>query len=217
MIIVIQCAARKRPDVGHLVAADGRLVDFVAHPEIAPRDHDREYARPDDLREDGTSWRQYLVRYNDDPGGNPLRLYPAYKLYVNNVYVRLVDRFGARNVYILSAGWGLIRAGFLTPSYDITFSTSADAYQRRRKADPYNDFCMLPGNTKRDIVFLGGKSYMPLFCSLMDAIRSKKIVFFNSASVPRFGGYTFRHFETNTRTNWHYECANALLDDTISI
>jgi hypothetical protein len=74
------------------------------------------------LREDGISWRHFLRKYNDDAGGNPLHLYPAYQLYENRAYGRLVGRYGLRNVYVLSAGWGLIRADFLTPSYDITFS-----------------------------------------------------------------------------------------------
>lgn len=156
-----------------------------------------------------------MLKYNDDPGDNPLRLYPAYQLYENRAYGRLVDRFGLRNVYILSAGWGLISADFLTPSYDITFSASADAYKRRRKMHRYDDFQMLPDDTQDDIVFFGGKDYLPLFCSLTDTIRSMKIVFFNSASVPRFNGYTFKRFETTTRTNWHYECANAFIDGTI--
>ncbi len=66
----------------HLVAASGRLVDFVASPETAPRDPDRVYARPDDPCEDGEiSWRQFLLKYNDDPGNNPLLLYPAYQFY----------------------------------------------------------------------------------------------------------------------------------------
>ncbi len=217
MIVVIQCAASKRPDAGHLVAASGKLVDFVAHPQIAPANPDRVYARPDDLCEDGTTWRQLLLRYNDDPGGNPLRLYPAYQLYENKVYGRLVDRFGSGSVYILSAGWGLIRADFLTPSYDITFSSSADAYKRRRKSDQYDDLRMLRGDTEDDIVFFGGKDYLPLFCSLTDTNRSRKIVFFNSANAPRLNCCTLRRFETTTRTNWHYECANAFLDGTIRL
>jgi hypothetical protein len=217
MIAVIQCAARKRRDAGHLVAADGRRVDFVAHPEIAPRDHDRVYARPDDPCEDGTSWRQFLLKYNDNPGTNPLHLYPAYQLYGNKAYERLVDRFGSRKIYILSAGWGMISADFLTPYYDITFSASADAYKRRRKQDCYDDFRMLPSNTREDIVFVGGKGYLPLFCSLTDAIRSKKIVFFNSEAVPLLDGCTLIRLETTTRTNWHYDCAKAILDGTIRI
>ena len=217
MIVVIQCAASKRPNAGHLVAASGKLVDFVAHPQMAPRNPDRVYARPDEHREDGISWRQHLLNYNDDPGDNPLRLLSAYQLYENGAYGRLVERFGLRNVYILSAGWGLIRADFLTPCYDITFSPSADAYKRRRKTDRYDDFRMLQDDTQDDIVFFGGKDYLPLFCSLTNTIRSTKVVFFNSANVPRFNGCAFRRFETTTRTNWHYECVNAFLGGTIRI
>jgi hypothetical protein len=217
MIVVIQCAANKQRDAGHLVTTSGKLIDFVADPQIAPPKPDRVYARPDDLCEDGTSWRQFLLNYNQNPDNNPFCLYPAYQLYKNKAYGRLVDRFGLRNVYILSAGWGLITADFLTPYYDITFRRSPDAYKRRRKTDQYNDFHMLPDDTENDIVFFGGKDYLPLFCSLTDTIRGRKIVFFNSASAPRFNGYTFRRFETTTRTNWHYEGANALIDGTIRI
>jgi hypothetical protein len=217
MIVVIQCAASKQPDAGHLVTTSGKLIDFVADPKFASPKPDRVYARPDDLREDGISWRQLLLEYNQNPNDNPLCLYPAFRLYENRAYGRLVDRFGLRNVCILSAGWGLIPANFLTPNYDITFSPSADAYKRRRKTDQYNDFRLMPSDPEDDIVFFGGKDYLPLFCSLTDSIRGRRIVFFNSASVPRINGYTFTRFETTTRTNWHYECANAFIDGTIRV
>jgi len=217
MIVVIQCAASKRPDAGHLITSTGELVDFVAHPEAAPFRPDRVYARPDDLREDGHSWRHILVNYNEEPGSNPLGLLPAYKLYENRTYERLADRFGLRSVYILSAGWGLIRADFLTPFYDITFSVSAETYKRRRKADRYDDFRMLPRDTKEDVVFLGGKDYVQSFCSLTESIHTRKVVFFDSVVVPRLKDCVPKRFETNTRTNWHYECAAALLDGGVSI
>jgi len=76
---------------------------------------------------------------------------------------------------------------------------------------------MLPDDTENEIVFFGGKDYLPLFCSLTDTISGAKIVFFNSAGVPRSNGCTFRRFETTMRTNWHYECVNAFLDGTIRI
>ena len=63
-------------------------------------------------------------------------------------------------------------------------SQSAEAYKRRRKADRCDDFCMLPKNTDDEIVFFGGKDYLPLFCSLTDTIRGTKIVFYNSAASP---------------------------------
>ncbi len=139
MIIVIQCAAMKQPDAGRLVLSGGKPVVFVAEPETAPQNSGCVYARPDDLAQNGLTWREVLVSYNN-AGGNPLGLCCAYQLYANKIYKQLVDRFGSPNVYILSAGWGLISANFLTPYYDITFSQSAERYKRRRKADRYQDF-----------------------------------------------------------------------------
>ena len=87
------------------------------------------------------SWRMELrgdsfcQRYNDNPGRNLLHLCPAYQLYQNKTYGLLVDRFGLNTVYILSAGWGLVRADYLLPYYDITFSPSAEAYKRRRESN----------------------------------------------------------------------------------
>jgi len=39
-----------------------------------------------------------------------------------------------------------------------------DAYKRRRKADRYEDFRMLPEEMEDEIVFFGGKDYIALFC-----------------------------------------------------
>ena len=55
------------------------------------------------------------------------------RLYKNSAYEYLVNQLGEDKVFILSAGWGLIPAPFLTPDYDITFSGNAEAYKRRRK------------------------------------------------------------------------------------
>lgn len=217
MIVVIQCAATKRHDAGCLVSAGGKPVVFVAKPESAPEDSAHVYARPDDLSDNGKSWRDVLLEYNEQPGNNPLGLYPAYQLYENRTYGRLVEALGGANVYILSAGWGLIKATFLTPYYDITFGPSAAAYKRRRKGDKYRDFCMLPDRVDEEIVFLGGKDYVPLFCSITSSAQNRKTVFFNSAFPPDAPGCTLKRFPTSTRTNWHYECANALLDGNIAL
>jgi hypothetical protein len=211
MKVVIQCAAAKRSDAGRLLTRDGKPVEFVAHPKIAPVQATKFFARPDDISDRGMSWREQLRKYNENQSTNPLGLLPAYQLYENNIYGSLVNRFGIENVYILSAGWGLIRSDFLTPYYDITFSQSADPYKIRRKSDRYDDFQMLPNDSKADLIFLGGKDYLPLFCKLTESAKGKKIVFFNSKNVPRFAACEFRRFETTTRTNWHYECAKALI------
>ena len=66
-------------------------------------------------------------------------------------------------------------------------------------------------------VFLGGKDYLPLFCNLAAHIRSTPVAFYNSAKSPRAERRHLKRFETTTRTNWHYECANALIGDSITV
>ena len=119
-------------EAGHLHAWDGREVMFVADPDLAPRDGDCIYARPDDIADTGTSWRAVLSQYNQNPDGNRLGLLPAWRLYRNSTYEILAEHFGLDRLYILSAGWGLIPANFLTPNYDITFSTARNVQKFKR-------------------------------------------------------------------------------------
>jgi hypothetical protein len=82
--------------------------------------------------------------------------------------------------------------------------------KRRRKGERYRDFCMLPPQVEDEVVFLGGKGYFSLFCSITSSIQSRRTVFFNSAFPLDAPGCTLRKLSTSTRTNWHYECANFL-------
>jgi hypothetical protein len=215
MIVVIQCAAKKKAEAGYLTAADGRPVRFVAEPSTAPGHLAYLYYRPDDPSDRGMTWRQMLLGYNERPESNPRGLLPAWQLYENRIYAQLVKQIGVHNVYILSAGWGLIGAGFLTPQYDITFSASAEPYKRRRRGDRYEDLRMLPDDTEHDVLFFGGKDYLPLFCSLTDTVRGTRTVFYNSKIPPQAPGCRLVLFDTATRTNWHYECAKAFLDGAL--
>lgn len=212
MIAVIQCAASKRSDAGHLLTANGELVIFVAHPEIAPPDGAHVYAHPDDLAESGRSWREVLLDYNKS-GENPFGLLSAYQLYENEAYRRLAKNPQVDRVYILSAGWGLIKSDFLTPYYDITFSPSArgaDAYKRRGKTDKYSDF-ILPDDTAEEIIFFGGKDYVSLFCTLTSNAKNRRKIFYNAAQAPQAPGCATVKFQTTAKTNWHYQCVKAFL------
>ena len=220
MIVVIQCAGGKNP-AGRFKTEDGRQILFVADPMKAPDDKGKVYKRPDDPSGSGLSYREELVKYNRRPGSNPLGLLPAWKLYTNPVYVELVDTYGTENVFILSAGWGLIASGFLTPDYDITFSNSAKDDKRRCRNDAYRDLSMLPADSNGPIVFLGGKDYVPLFCCLTKGAKSERIVFYyyngRSDNPPDAPGCRLQCFETKKSTNWHYECAKALMQGDIAI
>ena len=215
MIMVIQCAASKIPDAGHLVSNSGKQVVLVADPQSAPAKVGIEYARPDDPSGNGLTWREILQQYNsDNVRGNPLGLTPAYKLYNNEVYRRLVDRFAAEKVFILSAGWGIIRSDFLTPYYDITFSPEArgaNSYKRRPASDLYRDF-PFPEDAQEDIVFFGGKDYLKLFIALTGMAPGRRTVYHNSKIAPSMPGCVFERFQTKAKTNWHYLCANAYLN-----
>lgn len=155
-----------------------------------------------------------LVNYNLTSANNPLSIFPAYRLHENRIYERLVARFGVDNIYMLSAGWGLVRADFLTPYYDITFSQSAEGYKRRKMSDGYRDFRMLPELTDEEIFFFGGKDYLPLFLSLTKEVPGKKTVFYNSDRIPQAPDCIVKRFKTTSRTNWHYSCAHTVLSMT---
>jgi hypothetical protein len=44
-----------------------------------------------------------------------------------------------------------------------------------------------------------------------------RTVFYNSGHTPLATGCRLQRFETAARMNWHYECANALVDGTLEI
>ncbi len=218
MIAVIQCAGRKRLGAGHMLSAARKPVIFVGNPAAAPADASHVYACPDGPSDAGPSWRHQLVRYNEEHANdNPLGLYSARWLYNNKAYQRLVGHLGERKVYILSAGWGLIRADFLTPYYDITFAVKKkeDAYKLRAEEDRYSDFQLPPHLTDEEILFFGGKNYRPLFCALTRAVTAKRTVFYNSAVPPPADGCTLRPFLTTGKTNWHYKCVKAFVEHGI--
>ena len=212
-IVVIQCASRKQPNAGYLQNNDGRKVMFVAKPDDAPQGEPYTYAHPDGADDAGEPWRQKLRRYNDIHQGNaednPLGLLPAWRLYQNPTYELLYRKYGPDGLYIISAGWGLLRADFLTPAYDITFSTAQNVnkYKRRGKQDSYDDFRMLPSDTTQPVVFFGGKDYVSLFCALTNQVKSPRRVIYNAIKPPNAPGCLLRKFETTTKTNWHYGAA----------
>jgi hypothetical protein len=213
MIVVIQCAATKRQDAGYFQSESGNRILFVAAPAMAPASTVVTYAHPDEAAEDGRSWRQHVADY-DKLSENPFGLFRACDLYTNPAYSQLVNRFGLDRVFILSAGWGLLRADFLTPQYDITFSAAAKRnapWKVRRLPERYHDLNQLLSSTSEPIVFLGGKDYVGLFCSLTSHAQGERKIFYNSATPPRAPGCALERFDTSTRTNWHYECARRLV------
>lgn len=216
LIVVIQCAGSKAHYAPSLQTPDRRQVRFVARPDKA-KDDGEHYARPDDKAEDGKTWQEKLLDYNRVGAGNPLGLLTAASLYRPGIYKSLSDELPPSRLFILSAGWGLIRSDFLLPGYDITFSNQAKPVFQRKESAPFADIKGLPADSVEPVLFFGGKAYRQLFADLTASIKSKRIVFYNSTVKPTIAGCTLQRFETNRKRNWHYECAQAFLAGTLDI
>jgi hypothetical protein len=114
MQIVIQCAGSKQ-NGGWMHSLDGQRVLFVADPSQAPAGAGLHFAHPDDSSDrTGKSWRDVVADMNS--GVEPSELVPTSDLYANGTYRDLVSTFSAGRVYILLAGWGLVRADYLIPN-----------------------------------------------------------------------------------------------------
>lgn len=230
MDIVIQCAATKFKDAGSLKTRDGKFVRFVAQPNLCSLKANTLYARPDDPSDTpSVSWRKHLEKYVTSQGQtNPLELRQAYRLYKPAVYAGLVERFGSDKIFILSAGWGLVKADYLLPNYDVTFSLAAkkkcpSAFCHSSVEYDYFQHLTTNSHKNRPVIFLGGSAYWPVFDRLTRDLRRKRVVFTResrTASNDRKEApydFEYRRFPTKVSTNWHYQCAQALISGKINL
>ncbi len=206
-VVVIQGGEEKAASAGHMTLPDGRRVVLVAEPGVAPSEPDIAYRRPDDRVDGIQTFRDALVAYNSTPEDNPLGLLPAWRLYEDDAYRTLAEGVDPENLFILSAGWGLIESDFLTPSYDITFSNGVATYKRRRPRDSYNDFRRLPSEGISRLVFAGGPDYIPLFLELTEGTQAERIVYHHASRVPLAANAQFVPVESDAPTNWHLQWA----------
>ena len=210
--VVMQCAKSKRPG-GWFFDLDGTEIRFVADPALAPSVPGTRAVHPDDIAHDGQTWRSFVLAYNARYraiGSNPFGLHAAGQLYTNPAYAslgRLAD-----HAYILSACWGIVRSDFLLPNYDVTFSRSPGTpdHALRRSDDGWLDFNMLPQDCDTELVFVGGRSYLPAFERLSRSYSGKRIAYHSLSDAPAIPGVEMRRFDTNKRTNWHYELASVM-------
>lgn len=214
--IVIQCAGSKFENAGRLTTFSGEKVLFAAHPERY--NLQGKCYRPDDIREgSGSTWRAYLESYNRQ-GSNPNRLFPAGELAKAPIYKALIGKFGANNVFILSAGWGLVRSDYLLPYYDITFSNQGKPYAKRRPSDRFEDFNQLSNvgiQPDETIYFFGGQSYLPLYLKLTRNIATRKVIYHSHDAAIQIQGYICIPSPFPGSQNWHYQCAQGFINGMV--
>ena len=208
MKIVIQCANSKSKNATRI--AD--KIEFVGKPET------KSQFRPDDnVPNSLKSWRDYLTSYNRNykiNGDNKWKLLKAWELYKNKVYKQVIDKIGEEDVFILSAGWGLVKSDFLLPSYNVTFSNSAPKIYRRKPIDVYNDYNQLTaGYTSGEVIlFFGGGSYLKQFYELTKDIANKDIIIYHATdNIVKHPEYSYKKYP-RCFTNWHYQ---AIIEDLL--
>ena len=176
--------------------------------------HNNQYL-PDDLLPDKeTTWRKYIYE-NQTLDKLPLK---AYELYKDKSYLELHKKFKKR-FYILSAGWGLVRADFRLPNYDITFSSKEKPDPRRiYNCPPYSDFNQLKIKPDEDIIFIGTPDYLNLFFTCTQNLANRKIVYFISNNMPNYPNDTFiyvRYDSKGRSSGWYYSLAKDIIDGII--
>lgn len=214
--VIIQCAGKKK--VHPTLELNRVPVRFVAKPALGSPD----CFRPDD-QVPGTdiTWRKVVEDYNS-PAGITLpigvtvtgggQLPMATNLYSNSAYQALATRLGPSNIYILSAGWGIVRGDFRIPSYDITFSKASACYRRTygHPAAPWFDWAWPANAPISGIVSLVGKPYLDIevaLCGHLDLCYCHK-----AKKLPRLpAGWQPCSTTVKQNTNWQYSAAKNLI------
>lgn len=209
-VIIIQCSAGKQ--FGGEWIENGKKVKFVANPLVAgnpPAGY--VYKKPQDISTNGKKYIDELVEYNKN-NSNPMKLFRAADLYKNETYKQLdlyCDSKGW-SFYILSAGWGLIKADYLIPNYDITFTSAAVAYKKKTFHRDTIGINMMDAKQEQSIFCFVGKSYYEILDATTGVAGGKKYLFYldkNGNKIMNKRGYVTVPFTYHDGYRWNYACA----------
>lgn len=225
--IIMMCNSGKRINSDLKFPIDSEL-NYLNHKIkfSATSNHPIHQFKPDDLIPNQIkSWRNYIEenQYVDYIPYMSYQLYiPRYAEYVI-LYEILFERF-KENLYILSAGWGLVNATYRLPEYDITFSNSKNNYnQRKYKDNSFYDYNQLNLESDEDIVFIGSDSYIKSFLNLTIGTRNRKIIY-HYGNQPDYilpdntfiyREYNTENYNTIPKRTWYLELAYKFADGLI--
>jgi hypothetical protein len=228
-IPVLVCSSEKIKD--WFIYRD-ETIKFFASPDMAPKDFRFTYHGLDDkIRNENRTWRELTVNGQNDPSLNLIKAYHLYKPKAfSSIYENLYKKFN-HSFYILSAGWGIIRADFRIPAYNITFSTapSVPKYAQRSVDDVWPDINHLKEDVDNEkyapdskIILFAGKDYLPYFRRMTKSIPKKKLIVLYYEKNPaekegffyncKYDGFRYLYYKTTENPrNWHYKAAHNFL------
>jgi hypothetical protein len=222
MKIIIQCAGKKHP-MAPSFSFRGAPVKFFARPELfsgstAPWDEvptSSRFSWIDCVKAlNGIAGAESWARFSNTGIGAD-EFFHTGDLYIPKSYSNLIDRFGYKSVYILSAGWGLLRADRLIPTYDVTF-TNVPKYPwkkvtvaHRCKFDSVETH--IPGNDEVHLFITGNYlDYVKRAFKLN--LENRGVLHIRSTQFqPEGFGKTVEHDCGDQSTNWHYTAVKQFL------
>ena len=230
MKAVIQCAGRKEK-TAETFALNGVPQTFVAKPS------DKNQVCPWDEIPTLTckTWIDCAHAFRNQNGRDTFehagvsisgsgRLTECGRLYLPVAYSALISRLGKENVYILSAGWGLVRADAVIPTYNITFSEAPKVPMNARvtpegrsKSPSISDD--MPGDD--EIHFFMTPNYLEYWFQSLSGVGGdhRRFVFHwkkGARNLPAgiHEGNAIWHELGGMKTNWHYAAVNQFLNGT---
>jgi hypothetical protein len=216
--VVIQCAGPKFP--GATLALNNAALNFVGKPWLVPPNGRAPW---DILPESGKrTWIDSVRDYNSGNGAlsagdvaarvsvmGQNGLTETGELYRRPIYRQLIHAYGIKNVFILSAGWGLIRADDKIPIYNVTFSNNAGVAHispadRSRHGTIRNTI-----NGNNEIHLFITPQYLRYWVSLFPQSGNRRIILHwrkGQKDPHNWTGNITRHDCPNQRT-WPYDAA----------
>jgi len=222
MIIVIQCAGSHVPNAATLTL-NGNAVHFVAQPQ----DRQMDKQPWDQIPGSNKTWIDCVKAYNEVGGALPGEyiklnvgtengrlLMQCGNLYKHPGYGELMAACGLRNVYILSAGWGLVRGDKFIPNYDVTFSQAGDPNVRIAVRDRLQYPFMsdeIPDNGEINLFI--SRAYAPYWSRLYRGAAQRTVLHWRlGQKLPdRQYGTVIKHDCGKQVTNWQYKAARQFI------
>jgi len=222
MFIVIQCAGRKEPNAP-TITLNENAVHFVAQPQDGQVDK-----RPwDQIPGSNKTWIDCVKAYNEASGEMPAeyinlnigtensrRLWQCGNLYKPPIYGELMSACGLRNVYILSAGWGLVCADKFIPKYDVTFSQLGDISVRIAGRDRLQYPSMSDEiSDNGEINLFISRAYATYWSNLFGGVAQRTVLHWRLGQELPDGQYgtVIKHDCGNQVTNWQYTAARQFI------
>jgi len=233
-IIVIQCAGPKHQNAASL-CHQGISLNFVGQPcgeraQTCPWNNIPQLAGPTWINciqslnglNDGpwVDYEKHGVTREDD--GKELFMCGDIYTPRNNIYPRVLEAVGRESVYILSAGWGLVRADRKIPKYNVTFSRAQNVPPFARidpvaRAEYSSVDLNIPGDSKIHL-FITERyiTYWNLTFGVIPAITNRTLVHWRQGQRNFPDGFPrcrVRLHNCNGHVqNWHYTAISRFLD-----